>query len=342
MNFQGFFDSVPDALFFTLHGSRLFGVEGPESDWDVKGVRLPPARDLLLGDRKALAPLEHKLDNGEAAVHALQHFLDMLEKADTNAIDMLFAARSERGLLAVSAPGRRLLAELDPRRLVSRNLNGALSYARSQATKYSRKGDRLGLLEWLHAPLEAQPTLRTWEALDVASEGDFQRLQQELVRAGLPADDVGYEERSSSHGGTQRFLKVAEKQLDLNAKAAYNRDVLESSIRHYGERARAAQAQGGRDLKAWYHSLRVTNQALELHRTGRLEFPRPDAPLLRRVRAGDFDSDQLSEMLTDSLAAVASAEERSVLSERFDREYAQELMLGLYARTPWTPSPQPA
>src|SRR5690606_2666465 len=100
MNFQGFFDSVPDALFFTLHGSRLFGVEGPESDWDVKGVRLPPARDLLLGDRKALAPLEHKLDNGEAAVHALQHFLDMLEKADTNAIDMLFAARSERGLLA--------------------------------------------------------------------------------------------------------------------------------------------------------------------------------------------------------------------------------------------------
>ena len=112
-NLEAFFAGVGGALFMTLHGSRLYGVHGEGSDWDAKLVRLPAPEDLLLGQGSALTPTDHKLDGGEVAIHALQQFLTMLAGADTNAIDVLFAAKSGCGLLGVSEAGRHLLAELD-------------------------------------------------------------------------------------------------------------------------------------------------------------------------------------------------------------------------------------
>src|SRR5690606_28990371 len=144
--------------------------------------------------------------------------LGMLREADTNALDMLFAAKGPHGLLGVSVTGRRFLEELDTSRVVQRNLNGAIGFARSQVVKYSRKGERLGLLEELHARLEANPTARTSEALGVADAAGFETLRESLTTAGVSTDSLELEERPSSHGGVQRFLQVAGKRLDLNAK----------------------------------------------------------------------------------------------------------------------------
>lgn len=330
MPLQQHFAGVTGALFMTLHGSRLFGVEQPGSDWDAKAVRLPPAQDLLLGDRTALTPTEAKLDDAEVTVHSLQHLLTMLERADTNAIDVIYAARSNHGLLAATPLGERLLANLDPSRLVTRDLNGALGYAKNQAQKYSIKGDRLALLEALTERL-ANTSQSTGESLSVHDQAGFQALKADLASLGLSVHgELEYEKRPGKHGGVQRFLKVAGKSLDLNAKASYNHRVLESTINHYGQRAHQAKASDGRDLKAWYHALRVTNQALELHQTGNLTFPRPDAPLLREVRAGQYDNHQLHDLLDDRLAQVEQAAQASALPEQYDHQHARELILDLY------------
>lgn len=325
------FRNVTGGLFMTLHGSRLFGVEQPDSDWDAKAVRLPPANDLLLGDRTALTPVETKFDDAEVTVHSLQHLLTMLEQADTNAIDVLYAARSQHGLLAATPLGERLLASLDISRLVTRDLTGALGYAKNQARKYSRKGDCLALLQALAALLDNRST-STGDSLDVHDQESFQALKDHLANLGLSVEgELEYEERPGKSGGVQRFVKVAGKSLDLNAKSAYNHRVLESTANHYGERARQAQAADGRDLKAWYHALRVTNQALELHQTGTLTFPRPDAPLLREVRAGQHDNDQLRDLLDNRIAEVEQAAQASALPTQYDRQHARELVLNLYA-----------
>ena len=37
-------------IYSTLFGSRLYGTELPDSDYDVKGVFLPTADEILLGN----------------------------------------------------------------------------------------------------------------------------------------------------------------------------------------------------------------------------------------------------------------------------------------------------
>lgn len=325
------FAGVTGALFMTLHGSRLYGAHRPDSDWDAKVIRLPPARDLLLGDRTALAPTTANFDQAEAATHSLQHLLGMLEQADTNAIDTLYAAKSPHGLLATTPAGERLLATLDPSRLVTRHLTGALGYARAQAHRYSRKGDRLALLETLADCLTADLSASTGEALAIHDQASLQAIKRELQHLGAEAlEDLQYEERPGKNGGVQRFLTIAGKSLDLNAKAAYNHRVLASTAQHYGRRARDARDDGGRDLKAWYHALRVANQAHELHQTGDLTFPRPDAHQLREVREGRYDTEQLRDLLDERLEQVAAAAQHSALADTYDHEHARELVLDLY------------
>lgn len=74
-------------LFETIVGSQAYGLAGPRSDRDLKGVYVEP-RELLLSMEPPAPQVE--LDGGNVVYYALRKFLSLALTANPNIIEMLF------------------------------------------------------------------------------------------------------------------------------------------------------------------------------------------------------------------------------------------------------------
>ena len=77
-------------IYQTLFGSRLYGTVVEGSDTDYKGIFLPTAEEILLGN-----PPKVYTNTTQAGVdsefYSLSRYLDLLAQGQTVALDMLFA-----------------------------------------------------------------------------------------------------------------------------------------------------------------------------------------------------------------------------------------------------------
>jgi predicted nucleotidyltransferase len=72
-----------------LGGSRAYGLENPESDYDYRGVFLNTDLNYILG----LDKYEHQefIEGEDTKLKELRHFLNMLRTSNTEAMELLFA-----------------------------------------------------------------------------------------------------------------------------------------------------------------------------------------------------------------------------------------------------------
>lgn len=83
-----------------IAGSKLYGLDNPNSDTDIKSIFLPPLRDCLL---MRASRNEHSKDEVSKTEHegfALQSFLNLASSAEDVAIVMLHA--DDRMVLSTS------------------------------------------------------------------------------------------------------------------------------------------------------------------------------------------------------------------------------------------------
>jgi predicted nucleotidyltransferase len=88
-------------VYLTEFGATLYGMNSPESDVDYKGIFIPYKEDLLLG--KKMKSLNFSTGNDKSKnskedididVWSLHYFLELLQKGETGAVDLLFSMNS--------------------------------------------------------------------------------------------------------------------------------------------------------------------------------------------------------------------------------------------------------
>lgn len=269
-----------DWVSIALVGSRLHGTDGPDSDVDIKGVYIPAARNILLGNyRKSFRETK---DKNEIEFLSLDNFLNQLASGSTNAIDMLFSSKA-----TVNPAHQNLWKEIyDNRRRI-------IKLGKLPADRYGIRGKRVAVLKSLLALLnscnDTDKLYSITDMLDKFTDQNFEYVQQEWIAVRSGEDLL--------------HLNVCGKKMPFSASVQTARQVYTRLLKSYGKRAIAAE-QSGFDWKALSHGVRISHEFWEYLETGKITFPRPERQLLTDIKGGKIAYKEVAAILEDLASKI--------------------------------------
>lgn len=325
-----------NTLFTTIHGSKLYGTNTPQSDTDYKSVFLPPIKQLLRGEKVSNSV---KTTNGTGKNTSIDEDyeyipLQVLCKDFVNgqiyAQELVFAAlQPNEHTLEIKNHFRTTCMELVDGFLTS-NVTSMVGYAMGQATKYGIKGTRLNSLRTVHN------VFSKYEHLPDAKIQDLQCLVGELEA--LADSDRYCETRLYNGPRTEDVSNPVDPAFVLLEKVfGYEITITEclkrtsSMLKKYGARTNQASIQNGHDWKAISHALRIIDQAYEVLTHHTLSFPLPDAAYYTEVKLGQHTWEEVSEELAKRLERMERAQLTTTLPKADDK-----FMNRFYSWFDWT------
>jgi len=298
----------------TLAGSRLYGLDNPNSDFDVKGIFLPTLNDCLLN--RASKTQSSKEGDTEWEAFSLQYFLELAARGEDVAIVMLHSNQ-----VLIDSPLYSWLRK-NRKRFYTKSMSGSCGFAKSMAAKYSLRADRMDTVVAVIKVLE-----------ELQDEG-VARLGQAWDR--LP--DLPHTrkfENPMDRNADKRLYEVVGKGLSATITPAYALDILIKVRDAYGERVRATREMGGADVKAVSHSFRVGYQLRHIFLDGDFSYPLPETDFIRAVKEGklNYVGDKLDEKLDALITEVEKLSEASTYPESVDRDWLDKIVLSAYQPT---------
>lgn len=307
-------------------GSHLYGTNTENSDLDFKGIYLPTAEEIILGKiRKTIATSRPKAVNErnnkndvDIEIVSLDRFMTLLLQGQTMALDMLFAP--DTSLTFATDEGRSLMSQiyLHRTKILNRNVNAFVGYARQQAAKYGVKGFRVAAMREI------------LEYLDGIN--DRMKLGDLISNVAIPKNEFtsivhipGKESIPEPH------LEVCNRKVPYHATVKYAKQVYQRIFDEYGQRALKAEKNEGVDWKALSHAVRVNAEAVELLKTGNITFPRPERELLLKIKLGQMDYTDVAEIITAGLEELQDAQAVSFLPDKPDQEWAERFIYDVYS-----------
>jgi len=302
-------------------GSHLYGTSTPSSDLDYKGIFLPTIEEVLLGripKTASSSPSDdtRKNEAGEldCEYYSLHHFLRLATQGQTVAVDMLFAPEN----CVYKDPKNgwvwdRIIADRD--RLLSKQMNAFIGYARGQAAKYSMKGDRLNQLQNAVAILHAY--------------SDDEPLEQALRLEALNPYLQNAIQDCRTNPQKVLEVQIGGKWFGDTTRIELVRESIQKAIDRYGKRAHAAADSEGVDWKALSHAVRVSKELIELLSFGRVNFPLADAPLLLDIKQGRVPLETVQGILDTDLAFVELQAQQSTLPDRVDAKWWDQFLVDI-------------
>jgi predicted nucleotidyltransferase len=131
-----------DFLAVMVGGSRLYGLENEESDWDARGVFLTNKPSVFVGLEGEDCVSETKEEGDDYIYFELVRFLQLLRKTNTNVVELLFAPND--AFLATSKPMELLRANREKLIDSHKLLQSTMGYVHSESRL--ALGERTGRL----------------------------------------------------------------------------------------------------------------------------------------------------------------------------------------------------
>ena len=302
----------------TIHGSKLYRLDGPGSDTDKKSLHLPSLNDCVL----LRATKNSQTKEGEGASKeehesiALQEALRFAANGEDIMVTILHATDSD---IIADSPTYQFL-RASRKRFYSKRMSGSLGYAKSQAFKLGERGNRMAVVEKVLAVIkaaEAKGVGRLYQCWDELPDGEH------IIRT---------TSLNNRDAVDKRIYEVCGKGLPATIEPSYAASILQGVLDRYGERVRAAKEMSGRDFKAISHSFRVGYQLKHIFQDGGFAFPLPESDFLKDIKYGrlSYLDDKLGEKLDDLISEVERLAEASDYPEKVPQKFIDSIVLDAY------------
>lgn len=311
-------------LYLCYYGSHLYGTATPSSDIDIRGVFAPSKESLVFGN----PPEEREFSTGEQnekntsddidiKLFSVQKFLRLCRKGDTNGLDLLFSVTNPNCQIYYGRDMNYICNSRD--KLIDiKDAVAYVGYAIGQAKKYGIKGSRLGVIknicEWL-------PNT----TMNLNEDARLESIITPLLRKFKDASYCFVKEQKGT-----KYLCVCGVMHQFNITISEFSKRINKDYQTFGERAREAERNEGIDWKALSHALRVLYQCKELYKTGTIMFPLGTAKYLLDVKMGKYEYDFVANEIINNLELVKTMRENCTLDYKYDHEWWQEFLIGLY------------
>jgi hypothetical protein len=320
-------------------GSHVYGTNVATSDTDYKGICIPSGEDILLqkivrNTTTSTSGRDQKnaKDDIDREIFSYSEYLKMLSTGQTVTLDMIFTP--EEFWISHTDDWLELVQNRD--RLISSRMAGFVGYCKSQAAKYSIKGDRLAALKSLLdilAKYKAEDKLYTVTEFQGAND-KLQALIEEGAK--LPRVEMGpytyLTGLPDNRGKLSPYIECCDKKIVCKLRVSDAIDLFKKCYDRYGHRAQTAMSYSGADWKALMHAVRVAEEAKEVLTTGQITFPRPEAKLLLKIRKGELPYEEVSVMIESRVQEVENLEGQSVIRSKPDSEFMKELVIAKHMR----------
>ncbi len=334
-------------LFEGISGSRAYGLDLPGSDVDIRGVFvLPEARFFGLHYVPQVSN-----ETQDETFYELTRFVELLYRNNPNMLELLNLPAD------CIRYKHRLFERIRPELFLSRQCRDTFAgYAVTQIRKarglhkkilnpmprerrsvlhfcYVTEGQgSRPLLEWL--------TARDWrpEHCGLVNIPHMKDLYALFYDAG---GRLGYQGIVRSPDATDVTLSSIPRSEEPRAQLYFNRDGYSSYCKDHRqywewvarrneERYRNTLAHGKRyDAKNMMHTFRLLDMAAEILERGELQVRRPNRSELLRIRAGEYDFEDLIRRVELKREKLDELYERSPLPDRPDRNAVEELLYHL-------------
>jgi len=283
-----------------LNGSRLYGTHGHDSDWDYINIYLPTYKDVILGKANSLEISGESQDDDKHM--SIYKFLRLLEQGQTVAVECLFAPIDN--IEFTSEKDKRMWLSLRSHRkhLIGRSMKSMLGYCKAQAYKYCNKSKNLDTY------LKVRNILKDFEKWVEACSKDCNIDKSKSYSIKSIFDSLAEVEQVTTYSeGRFKYLNLLGASFIETTDFYKFKDHVDTKIESCSKRTIATHQADGKDWKALSHALRVGFQLKELYQTNDLQFPLEQAEVLKAVKYGLIDYDEVVnsiESLTDEIEGL--------------------------------------
>lgn len=300
-------------------GSHLYGTDTEESDLDYRGVFMPNTKDVLLGRIPKTIQSNTKIGDGkntkediDTELYSLHYFIDLACQGQTVALDMLHAPTEM--IIKSNYIWDRIIQQRE--RFYTKNLSAFIGYARKQAAKYGIKGSRLSDAKKVMGALSPDKHVNDACSTDMCLTHmwDFLPTGEHIDK--LERDIYGY-----------RVYQVCGKKFGERCKVDYVYEIVKKFHDNYGERAKMAERNEGIDWKAMSHALRAAYQVESILTKGTIEFPLPQADILRNIKQGKIQYRMVADILEALMIKLELLVDKSLLPTKVNRKFWEEFIV---------------
>jgi len=347
MTFEQIITEPQHLLLKCISGSRAYNLSLPHSDTDIKGIFVMPRKELY-----GLTYTEQVSNSTNDEVYfEVGRFIELLSKNNPNILELLSTPSK-------SVLYRHPLMELiGPEDFLSKLcLDTFAGYAKTQVKKarglnkkmnQSFAKERKSVLEFCYV-VSGNGTVPLSEWLQ---QNGFRQEDCGLVNLAHFRDayliyhqqqiDTGEKLKGIISGSTANDVQLTSIPKGLNPLTTmyFNKDGYSTYCREYGEywvwveerndeRYQNTKSHGKNyDAKNMMHTFRLLNIAEEIAIHRRVIVHREDRDFLLRIRAGDFEYEQLIGMVEEKMIKIEEAYSKSDLPEAPDSRKAEDLLV---------------
>jgi predicted nucleotidyltransferase len=312
-------------IFKTIYGSRLYGTSTTSSDYDYKGVFLPPKQNLYLGRCPKSTSSNTNNDSCKNSSkdidfenYSIQFFLKLASQGQTVALDMLHVQRQQANIWS---PTWEFLHK-NRKKFHTKSLKSYFGYCRKQASKYGVKGSRLSdvkrVIDLLQAYINSgRGSLILNQIWDILPEGEH--IEKIIIAESMQKD--------------KRAYSVCGRKVMATSKIEYIMSVFQKIYDNYGERAKKAESNKGIDWKAISHAFRAGLQLKEIYTTNDLVFPLKDAKFLLEIKNGKLNfKNDVQKQLEDLIDEIEILSSKSEYPEKVDISFFENFIIECYKK----------
>jgi len=289
-------------------GSHLYGTNNINSDEDYAGIFLEPI-DYLLSPFKSIEEVDFsikdKLENGKNSKEAIDEkyysfkkFIKLAYNCNPNILEMLFINKEN---LIQSSPIYELITSNKELFLSDTIFKKFFGYATAQERKmYTTSENYLRLIKFYEIIKDKDKKLTLLDIEDEIKNNNFYIFKKKLEN-----DRVDF------------YLKVNESiTFPLNITIKKVLDSVEEIINLQSYRKDFILSKGY-DFKFGSHVVRILEECFELVTTKNLIFPLQDSELIKRIKEGEMDIENLKRIIHNQKQRLSHLENNHDLPKHF-------------------------